>query len=59
MAGVAHRDHLLEDDADAAARCVFERLVGLIAEAIATETVKQGTPSVDQLRESEQVCQGR
>ena len=51
MAGVAHRDSLLENDADAAARGVYERLFGLVAEAIATETVKQGTQSVDQVRQ--------
>ena len=40
MAGVAHRDRLLEDDVDAAARCVFERLFGLVAEDIVGDTVK-------------------
>ena len=47
MAGVAHRDRLLEADADAAARGVVERLFGLVAEvtadAIVPETVKRGT----------------
>ena len=43
MAGVAHRDRLLEDDADAAARGVLERLFVLVAEAIVPETVKGGT----------------
>ena len=42
MAGVAHRDRLLEDDVDAAARGV-ERLFGLVAEVIEPETVKRGT----------------
>ena len=50
MAGVAHRDRLLEADADAAARGVFERLFGLVAEAhdsdaAVLETVKRGTES--------------
>ena len=49
MAGVAHRDRLLEDDADAAARGVFERLFDLVADAtksrIPPETVKRGTES--------------
>ena len=56
MAGVAHRDRLLEDDVDAAARGVFERLFGVVAEVIAMETVKRGTERVDKVRE--QVCQG-
>ena len=60
MAGVAHRDRLLEDDADAAARRVFERLFVLVAEVIAVETVKRGTERererVDKVRE--QVSQG-
>ena len=43
MAGVAHRDRLLEADADAAARGVVERLFGLVAEVIEPETVKRGT----------------
>ena len=43
MAGVAHRDRLLEADADAAARGVVERLFGLVAEVIVPETVKRGT----------------
>ena len=34
-------DHLLEDDVDAAARGVFERLFGLVAEAILLETVNE------------------
>ena len=41
--GVAHRDRLLEADADAAARGVVERLFGLVAEVIEPETVKRGT----------------
>ena len=50
MAGVAHRGRLLEADADAAARGVFERLFGLVAEAhdsdaAVLETVKRGTES--------------
>ncbi len=36
-------DRLLEDDADAAARGVLERLFVLVAEAIVPETVKGGT----------------
>ena len=43
MAGVAHRDRLLEADADAAARGVFERLYVVFAEVIVPETVKRGT----------------
>ena len=43
MAGMAHRDRLLEDDADAAARGVFERLFVVVAEVIVQETVKRGT----------------
>ena len=55
MAGVPwhtgiHRDRLLEDDADAAVRGVFERslslsLFVLLAETILPETVKRGTQS--------------
>ena len=45
MAGMAHRDRLLGADADAAARGVFERLFGLVAEVIVRETVKRGTLS--------------
>ena len=55
QAGVAQRDRLLEDVADAAARGVFERLFGLGGEAIVLETVKRGTARVDKVRE--QVCQ--
>ena len=36
-------DRLLEDDVDAAARGVVERLFGLVAEVIEPETVKRGT----------------
>ena len=43
MAGMAHRDRLLEDDVDAAARGVFERLYVVVAEVIVPETVKRGT----------------
>ena len=43
MAGMAHRDRLLAAGVDAAARGVFERLFGLVAEVIVTETVKRGT----------------
>ena len=39
-------DRLLEDDVDAAARGVFERLYGLVAKAILLETVKRGTERV-------------
>ena len=43
MAGMAHRDRLLEDEVDAAARGVFERLFVVVAEVIVQETVKRGT----------------
>ena len=36
---------LARDDADAAARDVFERLLGPVAEVIVRETVKRGTES--------------
>ena len=38
-------DRLLEDDVDAAAHGVFERLFGLSAEVNELETVKRGTES--------------
>ena len=38
-------DRLLEDDVDAAAHRVFERLFGLFAEVNELETVKRGTES--------------
>ena len=38
-------DRLLEDDVDAAAHGVFERLFGLVTEIIELETVKRGTES--------------
>ena len=56
---MAHRDRLLEADADTAACGAFERLFGLVAEvtadAIVPETVKRGTERVEKVRE--QVCQ--
>ena len=54
MAGMAHRDRLLEDDVDAAAHGFFERPFGLVAEVIGpgrvlahahAETVKRGAES--------------
>ena len=44
-----------DDDVDAAARGVFERLYGLVAKAILLETVKRATERVDMVRD--QVCQ--
>ena len=46
----------LEDDVDAAANGVFERMYGLVAKAILLETVKRGTERVDTVKE--QVYQG-
>ena len=37
--GVAHRGRLLEGDADAAARGVFDGLFGLVVEAVVLQTV--------------------
>ena len=39
--GVAHRGRLLESDADAAARGVFDSLFGLVGEAVVPQTVSE------------------